>query len=125
MIPGICKWCGATLHSSQIDECDFCWELRHRIWIHPEMAQRMLDTFNEQELQKKKVKLDKQLENVWKEIETEFRCPHCGTCLDPEGDWLATSAILNHTVYLCPTCNKVCDFPNSTSSEEDEEGGDS
>lgn len=78
-------------------------------------------------LDKQKQELEERLAETWKEVETEFRCPHCGTPLDPEGDWLRCKLAIgtspNRNTYLCPHCGKHCDFPGSPSPGK-EEGGD-
>ena len=37
-----CMWCNAKTSMSGADECDGCWELRHRIEMDIELAKRMI-----------------------------------------------------------------------------------
>lgn len=47
-----CKWCGEEIKGWQVEECDRCWELNHRIKISPELAELMLTTLKTREEQK-------------------------------------------------------------------------
>ena len=37
-----CKWCGGITMMTATEECDLCWELRHRIEQNVGLAKRML-----------------------------------------------------------------------------------
>jgi hypothetical protein len=39
----ICKWCGTYTEVVASEECDECWQLRHRLALSPELAERMLE----------------------------------------------------------------------------------
>jgi len=37
-----CKWCGIDTTNIGTNECDGCWELRHRIEMYPDLAKKMM-----------------------------------------------------------------------------------
>lgn len=44
-----CKWCGNLTVNKGTKECDRCWELRHRIEMDPELANKIYRVVIEQE----------------------------------------------------------------------------
>ena len=38
----ICKWCKKPVEDETGDECNNCWEMRHRIENHPQVAIKIL-----------------------------------------------------------------------------------
>ena len=41
-----CKWCGVETYTLN-EECDGCWELRHRIEHNMELAKKMMAHLNQ------------------------------------------------------------------------------
>ena len=115
-----CRWCGYEIVSLRClhgDECGICYQLHKVVGRWPEITQQMLDSLNEE---KAIAILEERLQKVWSELETELRCPHCGTLFDPEEDYLGTSALLKITAYVCSHCNKVSDFPRGEGNQKEE-----